>query len=244
MNEDQVINSLTGLSDNEIRDALQVSGLGAVTPAAVAAVKAKVNQKIKNKDRNLTRAKAALLDNLNKLPVGTRDQVLKGQAEIQDMNFYLRKNISKGGKISLVKSTDDLKVGTKNFDKTKLPVSMVVKRLELQYVNAPTSSALLDSAVSYAPITTSSPNPVLNSEFRMYVGGKLKWQGASSIFQEGIPGVSDSPKNGVNLDTLIFIKDDESVDFEFEFPDSVSISDSNDHFLEVKFRGVGIATEV
>lgn len=246
MEDLELTQSIVGVSSNEIARDLAMAGLGqaAANPQAVEAVKQRVNTRIKYKDRNLTRAKAYLLDQAKNLPVTTKSGIARGEVKVQDFNFYLRKSINKAGKTSLVKATDDLTVGIKNFDKTKLPVNCVVKRIELTYVASATSGSPTEKNVNYAPITASTIDEIFNAEFRIIVGGKVVWNGAASDFQNGTPGVSDSPAVGVNLDTLQLVKNDESIDFEIELPDGATISDSNTHFVEVKLKAVGIAEEV
>lgn len=253
MEEELVINGLLGLAG--IGAAQFEEELGAVmrknpgiAPAKAAQITAANTLRKAAINTTATRGQKMLLANLHRLPKEMQSRIASGQAKMEDLHLYIRKNIqqSTGGQ-ELIDSSNQKKAGTTNIDGNKVETNLAALVTAIRVTSAASATVTDPSQVGYAntqAIGTGAANlPVslANAELRIKKSESLVFSAPmSKFFNPGgtyasLPGAFDS----YQLNNPILFDSTEPIGIEVKFADGATLPIAN-NFIQVEMLGVGI----
>lgn len=256
---DGVENNLMGVSDDDLgavfNSRLAKKGLPAMNPAqtksAVQVTKQVAVKSIEkaNKGNTYTRTQRFLNANINALDADTKEELLKGNLQNQDTEFYLRRKLAAGAGaiIPLLETSSVRKCGVTNFDKAHLPnlMNFVLGRVRLGYYFAKSAAENEGDGIymnSFNPGTPGSiPAAILNGELEIQQNGapivsmpiRRFFNLSAMPMSNGVGGASDT----VQLEALKLIKAGQPIDISIRLAEGVALPVGN-HMFEVCLTGV------
>ena len=208
-------------------------GVGAASP------------EIKTIARQITpRGVKALVINKSKLSADDQRKWDRGDLKAADGALYIRRNIyGKSGIFEMLDDTIDAVPGVTNITRRRLAgnENYAITRVELNfspsYDGDSVETTAIKAVAQLLPISSLSAaqmghlNGALNGELEIVVSGRSILRQPVSRFQEGVPGLSDGPKNGINLTVPEVITNSDDVQVKFFFAKSVAGATSTDTII-------------
>lgn len=235
--------SLLGIDSDE-----ELEGLGrragvTMTPGVKKVARAFAAKRAPSVKPSLTRAQKQFLVQEKELDDDTKRRIREGALQLVDGDFYVRKLIAGGGTITILDSTTIKRIGVSSFDKNRLPdlVNMVLSRMKLSYATA----ALVATDPAAASFTTSGasvPLPLLNGEIIILIDDKPVYRGRVSKFFTDpavalVPQMIEQMSSGISLENPKLIKSQAAITINIAIADSLTLSNTVNHFVECVFQG-------
>lgn len=152
--------------------------------------------------------------------------------------LYLRKQISGGGEITLLTSSNINKPGVCNFDANALQSGriLVFDQIALGYKSGATTG--LEGALSYNAV---APKELQNAIFTISQKGKVLFSKPFVDLHNVSTGVAIKTEDAyTELKALCLLVDNNPITVKLQFPEGVVLDDSTvKHYIEVRLNGLG-----
>ncbi|TYB78329.1 hypothetical protein [Bizionia myxarmorum] len=174
------------------------------------------------------------------LPLGTQDELAKGNISAQDAAVYIRKQVTAGGNtIKLIDGKTEEVVGLTNIAGNKLDDyrNLIIESISFKYA---TDATVTDAAaVSY--ITSDVPLALRNAELVLIQGNRTP---INIPIMSLISGKNSSPSSvdGDRFKLMVWalIREGQKFDLNIELPEGAALGTGN-HFVEVGLFGAQTA---
>lgn len=194
---------------------------------------------------------------ITKLPEDIYNALKEGKKEFAYAEFYFRKRLSaiSAGIIDIIKSTDVLTAGERNFDKGILPIDVYMSLVSVQVNYAFDSNSTTGPQPSAQNYSNSEYFNTIhkqfrNSDFRLKAGNRPILECLTKTFLADSLGgyaANANEENGLMLPTPKLLGPKAKLEAQIEFPSNsvTATSDStNNHSVEIIMRGVKLVDRV
>jgi len=252
------------VEDLEIQGVLGIAGLGSVDfeqevgavlranpnmnagkAAATAAAQAIRRSAVHS---TATRAQRLILANISRFPVEIQTKIRSGNAKMEDLHLFVRKNIVTGtGTQELINETNVKKAGVSNIDKNRIEEGLVALVTGIRVTSGASATVTDPSLVGYANTqaigtgATNLPVSLANAELIVKKGGNIIFTCPMSKFYNpggsyaSIPGQYDT----YQLNNPFLYDSSSAVGLEVKFAEGATLPIAQ-NFVQVELLGVAI----
>ena len=248
MNENDTTSDMAGLEEqlNGIMDeSPDMAGVPISRRRAMARIMA---EQVRNRSmtETQTRAMKFLVSKIGQLEDQTRKALLAGELVFQDADIYFRKRITGGGIQVILETTNIKRTGVSFIDKNSLPdrVNAVVSDIKMAYGYHATKTDPVDITYSTDNTVTGGvgavPNAIVNGELEISTNDRpIITLPCSGFFRTG--GIVQTINSGNDFRTLQglrLIKEQVPITINHKLADTLSLSTSVNHFIDITFKAV------
>lgn len=227
-----------------------VSARGAqkIQKATQATVQKKVLASTASRAQRFIMGKAASLD------VQVRKDIISGNNQFEELDIYLRSEIVGGNTTSLIKASNQSKVGITNLNGNALPVgtAAAIEKLKISYgtdtattpnpANVVYTNAMDAETAGSTP--TAIPTAFINGEVEVKVNNTVKLRvPVKRFFREslsvgtGVEGLNDC----LTLKTPILVQGGERLEVTLLSADGLTLPTASKHYVELRMIGAVVA---